>query len=164
MIGPIIFLDFDGVLNSMTTRGRNPRGWNELDREMVERVNRIIDRTGAKVVVSSSWRLFERRDENGNPADPQKRLTRILQANGFRGEVIGVTPYLPQPAGDHPRGIEIQAWLDEAKHSGPFVILDDDSDMLHLLPKLVQTRDSEGLQDTHVELAVRQLDGSAAER
>jgi hypothetical protein len=58
----ILFLDFDGVLNSRgflaMSRGlaisRYPHS--EIDPEAVARVNRILERTEAEVVVSSSWR------------------------------------------------------------------------------------------------------------
>jgi hypothetical protein len=41
-----------------------------------------------------------------------------------------------------------------------FVILDDDADMEHLLPRLVQTSMDDGLQDRHVEKAVEILNRS----
>ena len=61
-----LFLDFDGVLNSheflyVAARNRDyeERAGNEhmeLDPVAVARLNRVIAATGAKVVVSSSWR------------------------------------------------------------------------------------------------------------
>ena len=45
----IIFLDFDGVITTMASRYK-------LDQYKCDLLQQIIDRTGAKIVVSSSWR------------------------------------------------------------------------------------------------------------
>ena len=62
----VIFLDIDGVLNthesattlreSFVERGADLMGFNRFDKNCVARVNRITDETGAKIVISSSWR------------------------------------------------------------------------------------------------------------
>ena len=57
----ILFLDVDGVLNSasyfntrLTPRDARPR---DIDPMRALLVHRIVEATGAKIVVSSSWRL-----------------------------------------------------------------------------------------------------------
>lgn len=45
----VIFLDFDGVITTMKSH------WN-LCKEKMELVKEIVDKTGAKIVISSSWR------------------------------------------------------------------------------------------------------------
>ena len=57
------------------------------------------------------------------------------------------------------RGTEIQAWLDawRGEPVESFVILDDEGDMAHLLPRLVQTGWSTGLLHEHVQVARRLL-------
>lgn len=45
----VIFLDFDGVITTMKSR------WN-LCKEKMELVKEIVDKTDAKIVISSSWR------------------------------------------------------------------------------------------------------------
>jgi HAD domain in Swiss Army Knife RNA repair proteins len=51
----VIFLDIDGVLNCKKTP--NPRRLPYIvDRRLLSRFKRLIDRTGAKVVLSSTWR------------------------------------------------------------------------------------------------------------
>ena len=150
---PVIFLDFDGVLNSIQSRIRNPSGWNQLDPVLVGRVNRIIEATGASVVVSSTWRLSYRNDAEGAVV----RLGRILRENGFVGEVIDVTPHYNGGGrfrSRMSRGLEIQFWMDKKGFDGPFVILDDDSDMGHLMGFLVHTKDALGIQDEHVDDAI----------
>jgi hypothetical protein len=146
----VIFLDFDGVLNSRDWCQRNEHllanqsllMHRDLDREAVGRVNRIVEATGAVVVVSSTWRLL----------NPLPVLKNILAAHGFTGEVLDVTPRLSRR-----RGHEIAAWLNSHGPVEGFVIIDDDSDMEHLLHKLVQTSWESGLQDEHVERAVKEL-------
>lgn len=73
----IIFLDFDGVLNSQLwyIRTKGNREIDDLDTEAIGFLNTLIKNTGAKVVVSSTWRLNKTVDE----------LQEILNRNGFKG-------------------------------------------------------------------------------
>ena len=147
---PVLFLDFDGVINSM--RSRHKLGWNQFSRPMVERVNRIVQATGCKVVVSSAWRL---RSAEDGPEPSVDRMRRILGENGFIGDVIDVTPGSLTGY----RGHEIQKWLDKHPGYGPFVILDDSSDMEPFMDRLVQTEDAIGICSVHVDLAIELLGG-----
>ena len=52
---PIIFLDFDGVLNTMRTACKRPLETEALDIEMVQRLAILCTDLDAEVVVSSSW-------------------------------------------------------------------------------------------------------------
>ena len=58
----------------------------ELDSKAVRYLNEIIAYTGAKVVISSTWRH----------GYTMKELRSILRKNGFDGSVIGVTPSEPK--------------------------------------------------------------------
>ncbi len=139
----VIFLDVDGVLNNVAAfeaaRGRN--GTDVLSRECVERCNQLVARTGARIVLSSTWRLI-------------KDFRGILRDGGLRASIIDRTPYFTD--GDRRRGAEIADWL--RRNGGDvarYVILDDDSDMLEeQLPYFVQTTFELGLTDEHVERAV----------
>jgi hypothetical protein len=52
----VLFLDIDGVLNCSKTP--NPRKLPYvIDKKLLARLERLVERTGAKVVLSSSWRL-----------------------------------------------------------------------------------------------------------
>lgn len=168
-----LFLDVDGVLNSSDYM-RNRRAVRRptphaIDAPTIPRLNAITDRTGAKIVVSSTWRLNR----------TVERLAEILRLHGATGEVVGKTPSIIVPNGRlcadgspslkrAERGIEIQRWIDdwnEACKFGPgipicddeFVILDDNSDMAHLKHRLVQTSWETGLLDHHVEMACQML-------
>lgn len=151
----VVFLDVDGVLNSAAYLYAAERAWPEgtpfegnqhleLDPPAVARLNRIVRESGAKVVISSSWRF------GNTPAEMQE----ILRRRGFEGEVVGDTPRDGHGA---VRGLEIQAWLDGHPGVESFVILDDDSDMAHLAPRHVRTRFSDGLLDEHVDAALAAL-------
>jgi hypothetical protein len=119
----VIFLDIDGVLNVMHSE-RDEYGA-IFHSNFVENLGRIIDETGAKIVISSSWR--------------HSGLQRMLDMWKFRnlpGEVIGITPDLwRQVEGEDfhermQRGHEIQVVLDLKPEITNYVILDDDEDML----------------------------------
>ena len=76
-------------------------------------------------MVSSTWRINK----------PIEELQDLLVNSGFNHEiqVIGKTPVLYQQ-----RGVEIQKWININEFKGKFIIIDDDSDMCHLLPLLVR--------------------------
>jgi len=85
----VIFLDIDGVLNHCNTRSNVLPTAHEplpipIAPECMARLNRLIAETGAKIVISSSWRLFARWQDLG-PA---------LVRHGLCAEVIGETPDL----------------------------------------------------------------------
>ncbi len=150
----IIFLDVDGVCNSgdflwtdehHALDQSDEQNW--FDPAAVARLNRIIEVTGAVCVLSSTWRILHRLPE----------VRGFLSKAGFTGDLVDYTP-----GGGGPRGPQIRAWLDETKELGrwevkSFVILDDDSDMGDLMPRLVQTSFQHGLQDEHVEAAIAML-------
>jgi HAD domain in Swiss Army Knife RNA repair proteins len=130
----IVFLDIDGVLNNQlwyeSTKGIC-RERDDLDPKNIEQLNNLIKATGAKVVVTSVWRLGRSVAE----------LQAILDGNGFEGEVIGTTLDLRYK--EHGacilRGNEIYCWIQEhedligekSHEYKRYVILDDDSDMLY---------------------------------
>ena len=141
----IVFLDIDGVLNSIETilGPESEIRAGILDSQLVGRLNRILSATGAAVVVSSTWReLFDVRE-----------LQRRLESYGFSGLILGTTPI----RADNDREAEILAWLE--RH-GPvrFVILDDRTDFYDLAGRLVQTTLEKGLQDVHVDRAIELMD------
>jgi len=110
----VIFLDIDGVLNCATTR--NPRKFPYVvDRRLLGRFKRLLDRTHAKVVLTSSWRL-----------DP----VGLLAAKYWGVPFIGVVPDRPRS----PRRNEILAWLSAHPRVTRFAVLDDEDDDLDDLP------------------------------
>lgn len=124
---PVLFLDFDGVLNNeahlyaVRDRKYTPPDryvpWHDLKPELVEMVGDWVRDNGIDVVLSTAWReLFDYDD-----------LLGWLSAVGGLEGVIGKTPSiagLNLPRGCIERGYEIRAWLD-ANGERPFCILDD---------------------------------------
>lgn len=155
----MIFLDFDGVLNSLAFLGGGAHQLGDLDPAAVARLERLAARSGAKVVISSTWRLLR------STAELRERLA----AQGFTGEILDCTPQLPgdSPAARgslFPRCEEIRAWL-AAQRDAPerFVILDDADfevdDLAELQACFVRTDVAHGLRDEDVEMALRILEG-----
>lgn len=152
---PLIFLDIDGVLNNypglVKLRARQV-GAHDIDDsedmfpEHVERLNRIIQETGALVVLSSSWRRMF----------PLVTIVSFLERRGFRGRIIGKTPTSLSGY----RGEEINRWLAENTSGGVpprFVILDDGSDMEPHQDRLVQTDMDLGLTEEDAARAISLL-------
>jgi len=135
----IIFLDIDGVI---ATLDYTKNGIWDLNPKCQKLLGEILEKTGAKIVLSSSWRknnLEETKD--------------YMKSKGFWfvDEIVGITirayHYLDKNKKIHlsiPRGVEIKQWIDTHVHSENgknwkkkkigkdynYVILDDDSDML----------------------------------
>ena len=164
----ICFCDFDGVLNShsffnSTENKEGPAG--AIDPKAVARLNAIIAKTGAKVVVSSSWRYGR----------SVAVLQAILEERGFVGEVIDKTPdAVDVPHIDdvsihahalyvaYARGAEIKQWLDQHPEVKSFVVLDDDreAEVAGHPDRFIHTNlFLGGLLDRHVEEAVGILEG-----
>jgi hypothetical protein len=173
----VIFLDIDGVLNSEAyalkleakhrqlghTEPASPKRettcdcfklYHQIDREAVDRLNRLVAVTAAKIVISSTWRKLM----------DAPVLERTLVEHGLVAEIIGETPdghaepamlTVYGPLERMYRGYEIDFWLRLHPEVDRFVILDDGSDMAMHQNRLVQTDCEEGLLDDHVELAIR---------
>ena len=147
----VVFLDIDGVLNDRCSfRDWRLKGFYDsycFGSHLIERFNRIIDATGCKVVISSTWRCNRRKFP-----DP-KAFEDLLTFFGCRCEVIGFTARFP---GEF-RGNEIQDWLDHNDNVESFVILDDDTDMGDLMPYLVKTSMKTGITSDCVRQAIELL-------
>ena len=142
----VVFLDFDGVLNSLEFFQRAPGGLDRLDPAAVARLNRLLAASQAKVVVSSSWRVGRTKAE----------LRDLLEKVGFQGSIVGCTPDLSSVIrfSDYEvvRAREVRTWLESSiVPVTQFVILDDarlEDD--EIAEHLVRTSFELGLQDSHV--------------
>lgn len=116
----VIFLDIDGVLNTSRNTANEVRveenSMDKISREKIALLNTLIEDTGAKVVISSTWRKLY----------TQIELEEIFKNFGFVGEIIGMTPCSSHGF----RGLEIRQWHYGRKDIENYIILDDDSDML----------------------------------
>lgn len=150
----VLFLDFDGVLNSHQSAHfwHNKRDQSKWENEMYtawqgfpkeylaqefcpiamsnveELVRRVPD---LKIVVSSSWRL-------GETVESLKKI--LYPSKLIADAIIDVTPRF----GGEARGHEIHDWLTKHVEVTKFVIVDDDEDMVHLSNRLVRTDNYHG--------------------
>ena len=149
----ILFLDIDGVLNCEEAyktgeckyvEWTDDNGYKQNHQSFCswskEYLNRLIEETDAKIVVSSTWRR-----------EGLTWLRKVWEIEGMKGEIIDITPSFRGLVSGYgiPRGIEIDAWLqsrgfqhinwsseeqkkvmDESGIEG-YLIIDDDSDMLY---------------------------------
>ena len=131
----IIFCDIDGVLNEDRTPSRTKSRVIFIDEEKLLRLKRIVDATGAKIVLSSTWR-YDRDDPKYNGDFLELR-------EAFHNVGLDFYDYTPVDAMGIRRGMEIRAWL--GLHRGAvdrFIILDDelfDFEERGLLPRLIKT-------------------------
>ena len=120
-----IFLDIDGVLN-VDYDDKDQFGHIFRD-EYVQNLKEIIEKTGAKIVISSTWK------DKGI-----ERMLALWKERNLPGEIIDVTPdcvdvcestnivYYDQVK----RGHEVKLWLDRHPEVTQYVILDDIQDFL----------------------------------
>ena len=158
----VLFLDIDGVLNTKywyTQMDRNtPKdkyGY-AFDPNSVANLKRIVEDTGAEIVISSSWKCMG-----------LSQMEDMWRDRNLPGRIIGITPnsvsdeMLLNADIDsielfHIRGMEIKEWL--AKHGkrvSNYVIIDD---MDNMLPEqqshFVQTNPEIGITKDDVERSI----------
>lgn len=155
----IIFLDIDGVVNNDYTGSYTSDGWCFVDDYLVERVALIVKATGAKIVLSSTWR--EGWVSNEYPDDNDISFNELKDKFAEYGMTfIDKTPDLRHgPRSYVHRGVEIAAWLEAHKHWNieSFVILDDWDDMDELSDHLVKTLNKNGISEENVKEAIKIL-------
>ncbi len=145
----VLFLDFDGVLNSAAFLAAEPGRFDRLDPAAVARLNAIVGASGAKVVISSSWRVKRSLDE----------LRALLAGLGFVGEVIDRTPELRGPSYEPAcpfaaRASEIRAWLGARPEPPSSYVILDDAILEGEGERHVRTDFTRGLLDEHVAQAI----------
>lgn len=131
---PTLFLDIDGVLN-VIPQGRDKYG--SLFHDNFEsNLKRIIDKTGADIVISSTWRMsglevmkkmWTDRNLPGDVVGITKTADKIVDT--------GLTDYYDLVC----RGDEIELYIKENGITN-YCIIDDDDDFLdHQLDRFVRT-------------------------
>lgn len=146
-MNPVLFLDFDGVLNSerfFVRRGKNfttTATRDDIDPDSVQILKWILEKTQAQLVISSSWRLMFDVDK-------------VLDQFGLP-KSVGKTPEINNAT----RGEEIQAWLNAHPECQRWLILDDEDDMLpEQFSAFFQTDPRVGLTKKVAERIVRFLE------
>ncbi len=134
---------------------------------LVERVNGVCERTGAVVVLSTSWRGRARYPKGHAMHLGEDEVVEALRLAGARFEVVGATPDHSRPDtitrdGEtielwraKERRHEIAAWVEEREPEA-FAILDDDRGA-EISGHFVWCDPKRGLSTEGVEAAVRML-------
>lgn len=157
----IIFLDIDGVLNSTQTcedwhlrTGKGGYGgfFDEDDmatdenvkwgQKLVDNLRTIVEKTGARIVVSSTWRKHF----------TVPKFKEMFSVYGWEGApVYDRTPLM------RIRGQEIKWWVQKHKPEA-YVIIDDFDDFLReQIPFFVETNPDIGLTSEDAEKAINIL-------
>lgn len=148
-----IFLDIDGVLNSEdwyhyyweNDLKYTDKEYN-IDFRAVERLNRLIDATGAEIVLSSSWRF-----------DMDVAKLRLSRA-GLKYDIAKKLPGCEFGVGSPTRGELIAEYVKNQK-CNRYVIFDDDNDMTDEQKEkyFVRTDRFTGLTDSDIDKAMEIL-------
>lgn len=133
-------------------------------------MNKLIRETGAKIVISSTWR------HSGI-----EFMRKVWEMEEMEGEIIGITPSLRNDAIHIPRGMEIEYYLKEdlkfthinwdketqrdymtKSKVDNYIIIDDDSDMLyrqrnHFVHVLPSPRNKRGFNEKYYDQALDKL-------
>ena len=162
----IIFLDFDGVLN--TEYYQNYLCFQGLayqddygaifDPETIKQLMRIIDATSAKIVIESSWKYLG-----------LEAMQEMWEVRDLPGQVVGITSSSVSdqwlltanlddvdPAMGHCKGMEIASWLtDNAGLDARYVIIDDEYVILDSqLPNFILTNPYDGITEELADKAI----------
>lgn len=158
----IIFLDIDGVLNTKWWYSQMDRNTHRdkygyaFDPQAVANLRKIVEETGADIVISSSWKCMG-----------LSQMEDMWKDRNLPGIIIGITPNsvsdellidadIDSMELFHIRGEEIKEWLKKhGKRVCNYVIIDD---MDNMLPgqqsHFVQTNPEMGITEDDAEKAI----------
>ena len=163
----VIFLDIDGVLNTeqqhrrFYTEQTNPIDEYGLlfDPDAVASLTKIIDQTGADIVISSSWKFWG-----------LSRMRQMWEDRKLPGKIIGITPdtvsdemlltaNLDEMENFALRGSEIKEWLSmHGKKVSQYAIIDDvDSFLPEQRPYYVEVSPITGITEEDAERVIKIL-------
>lgn len=168
-ITKIVFLDVDGVINPTRYENALDKMWSASEGKIKSRdkygrlffpqnceaLRKIVDTTGAKIVISSSWR------QNG-----ESEMKALWEYRNLAGEIIGITPNEIDVVESGKvefydlvcRGDEIELWLQRNNYTGKYVIIDNNNDMSPEQQQFfVQTDERFGLTECDADKAIEIL-------
>ncbi len=150
----------DGVLNCRYTE-RLIFSFLFVSSEKIELLKQLVERTGAKIVLSSTWRYGWADIDSGkeDTTDAKCFIALKEELENYGLDFLDYTPVMSEDM--YQRGTEIGMWLKlwKGDYIDSFVILDDLNGR-YLRPyagKLVQTSMARGLQQVHIDKAVNIL-------
>lgn len=167
----IIFLDFDGVLNTEYNQNLlmyHGKFWKDkygafFDPETVAELKRIVEETNADIVIESSWKYLG-----------LEAMQQMWSDRNMPGKVIDVTPSSAtdnmlfnanldemNPAHTQWKGVEIASWIaDNLQDEGRYVIIDDEYVIQDSqLPHFILTNPYDGITGDLANRAIKILNG-----
>lgn len=160
----IIFLDFDGVINTpmWDDEGKRCRFYGSGDGKVNDFqaicwLNELCKRTSSKIVLSTSWKDYK----------SLNFLRELLYNSGLKRnvEIIGKTPMIRTEDCYKDRTIEIETYLigHEADNVENYVILDDDEIFEPLVSHFVKCNTCYGFKEPEFQKALKILNASDTE-
>ena len=146
----IIFFDIDGVLNSHQYDADRGTAEGNVDVSRLLLLKQLVDQTGAKIVLTSSWRYHW--DPAGECTD---EIGKELEDTFGEFEIY---LYDKTPDLDNDRAKEINKWLAMNRDVDAFVVIDDIKfGWYELAPFVVNTdyRIGRGLEERQIEKAIK---------
>jgi len=156
----IIFLDFDGVLNfnpvdPEVIKKASSEDLSGYNKELVKNLVTVLDETEAKIVISSSWRLYK-----DHPMYPDWRKTFLELVNRGNDIIVGETKDMYEWAHfsdlRRHRGKEIWTWLQDhpSMNIEKWLVLDDEVyDMDPIMDHVIHIDERRGLDLEYVKQA-----------
>lgn len=148
----VLFLDIDGVL---CLHEYGVVNWDDniddyvFDEQCCRRLKEILDATGCKLALSSSWRLQKKDCLN---------ILRQLRPFGITSaDFIGGTPNMTH------RGDEVMTFVERHPEIGTFVAVDDEDFSGARFPadRLVLTKLERGITEREKALIIQKLNGAS---
>lgn len=139
----VIFLDIDGVLNYQSCKERFDKYYFVSDKK-IELLKQLVDKTDAKIVLSSTWRY--------GWVNPPNEDTPMYEALKKKLESYGIIISDKTPVIGY-RGTEIDEWLMRHPEVDKFVIFDDNQGLKPHGNHHIQTSWKYGLLEKHIKLA-----------
>ena len=128
----VLFLDIDGVLCTHNSDNYSEQD-DKFDDKACKNLKKIIDETGCKLVLTSSWRLY---------SSYIKLLLSLLKPYGItRLDFLGKAKSLLS------RAQEISEFLSSHKEITNYIVLDDEQIVSKLIPsdKIIYTQAKSGI-------------------
>lgn len=156
---PVIFLDFDGVLNTERHQARlavegevaNDKWGSLFDPSAVANLQKILEETEANIVITSSWRFIK---SPGN-------LRKMWIDRSLPGKIFG---FLPSDSLNLTRGAEIEDWLRDHKCRNYVIIDDVDEFTSKQHDRVVEVSPVVGITESDARKAIQILNSRESDR
>lgn len=148
----VLFLDFDGVLNTEDYREVHGSSNAGIDKSKLPLLKKLVDSTDAKIVLSTSLKMYW--DKDSDKCDYYGTVINDVFSD-YGLEVYDKTPVLENEKRDE----EILQWIIDNPEVKNYVAIDDGFlSAKFLRGHFVQTSDTDGgLQEEHINKAIEIL-------